>query len=166
MVEINLISWRAEKHAYEEKILRQIIAGSVAAAMIIMITAHIILKAAVRQDQQRLHHFTEILPTVADSHAKINIITYSTTAELAALLDAAAKTIGSGVCYQRIAKEDGGWVIEGRALTSQSMLSGLMSLEKMPLSAGMTLRELKKDASHDVYQFVIQMRRADNHRGV
>lgn len=161
MVEINLISWRAEKQAYEEKVTRQIIAASAATAMIIMMTTHIILKAAVRHDEKRLQHFSAAVPQLADVNQNVSIAEYSTAAQLSALLDAAAKTIGSGVCYQRIAKHDDGWTIEGRALTAQSMLSGLMSLEKIPSSDGMELRELKKDASHDHYQFVIQMRSAD-----
>ncbi len=160
MVEINLISWRAEKQAYEEKVTRQIIAASAAAAMIIMMTAHIILKSAVRHDEKRLQHFAAT-PQFADVNPNGKIIEYSTAAQLAALFDAAAKTIGSGVCYQRIAKQDEVWTLEGRALTAQSMLSGLMSFEKIPSSDGVVLRELKKDTSHDYYQFVIQMRAAD-----
>lgn len=161
MVEINLISWRAEKRAYEEKVTRQIIAASAAGAMLVMICAHLVLKAAVKHHEKQLQHVTAEIP---QSYVSVGAMSVSPAAELAVLLDA-ANFIGGGVCYQRITKDDSGWMIEGRALSAQAMLSGLRTFEKIPASAGAALRELKKDPARDEYQFVFQMRTAENQQG-
>lgn len=165
MVEINLLSWRAEKQAYELKSVRQTIAASVAAACIILIALHILLSEKVRRDALQLQRMHIAAPQ--EMHVAERDTQEILSAQLLALLlDAAAKISGSGVCYQRIARDDNGWRLEGQALSLQSVSSGLTVFMDSALFAKMNLQELKKAPGHDYFQFVMRLPAAAVHRGV
>ncbi|HTM63795.1 MAG TPA: hypothetical protein VL360_04775 [Gammaproteobacteria bacterium] len=166
MVEINLLSWREKKKECERNRARILIIASVMVSLCIATVMHAILAAEVRRDQRRLQTASASLPST-DMTAQIeNDVVQNaklSANDLAKLLDDAAASAVSGMCFTNIAYHDNQWRLEGKVLTPLSLIAGLRALQ-ISLNA-MKLVEFKQIPERDYYQFILNTETLAARRG-
>ena|SRR3990167_355762 len=159
MVEINLLPWREQRRQYEQKVMRLIIGGSLLLMLMVIIGMHVILSMQIKRKEWRVQQLQTAMDSLPDSvvtNQNNQIIAEQLSGiALVKLLNDAARAVDSGVCYQRITHHDNLFELEGRALSMQSMTSGLQVLGQSPFFSTLRLRDLKKNAAQDDLQFVM-----------
>lgn len=150
-MEINLLPWREQKRRYEEQMLRRLVVLGVMLGLVIVLVSHVALSMKIQRQAMKLAGLRSL---TSDPAAKNDSANETFQLTIDALLDAAAQTVPAGLCLLRIARDHDNVRLEGAAWSAQSVMAGLKILNDA--HGNLLLQELKHDALHDQFQFVLQ----------
>lgn len=163
MVEINLLSWRAEKNKYERNRMRLIIAVAVITSLTLMIMIHLLLMKQIQRDDRLLQQlgmkFSGLNPSQRHQAASVDVLEdgFAAGKMMRLMLDEMAKSTASGVCFQQLSRDENGWHLSGRALSAASFTSAWRVLAAVNFFKNSVVQELKKDLAQDYFQFILQV---------
>ncbi len=160
MVEINLLTWRAQKNQYEKKSLCLLIIAGAIVAGTLWGGLHYFVMKSVDAKMQRVSMLSARLPDVPRESA--DIVTenderkYMNASSAIKIIDAAATTIQLGVCYQRILREGAHVSLAGRAWSAVAVTLALQELEQNEVLGAANLGEMKRESENKLMHFSIE----------
>lgn len=156
MVEINLLPWREEKQQYELRLMKRALTSGCVVMIILWFCIHMWMAWQVNRASQHVRQLRASMPAaqhVDTEETKDNEREFVYGADIVSLLNASSRAAASGVCYQRIARENGGIIFAGNASSLQSLTVSQRRLQASEVFSQVKMMDFKKDSLLNNFQF-------------
>lgn len=161
MVEINLLPWREEKQQYELRLMKRMLTVGCVVVIMFWLCVHMWMAWQVNRASQHVRELRASMPAAQHAdmeESKDNEREFVSGADIVSLLNATSRAAASGVCYQRIARENRGIIFAGNASSLQALTASKRRLQTSGVLSQVNMMDFKKDSLLNHFQFSAQGR--------